>query len=158
MLQKEKLYNQHFYSLSDITSATERQINETMSLKLERLTYAIAEQEGWHTPIDDPTIQGSKSYRYHNPGNLRKSPFQIGIENGFAVFRSDEDGFAALRWDIRQKALGNTTTGLTANSTLADLINIYAKEKPTDNVDFYIMAVSAMTGIDKNARLGDIIK
>ncbi len=129
-----------------------------MSLQLERLCQAIAEQEGWLSSIDEPRTKGSRSWRNHNPGNLRRSPFSIGVEDGFCVFKTDQDGMSALSWDIRQKATGNTTTGLTGSSTLADLINIWAPKSDGNNTDIYLQSVVKNSGIDKNTLLRDIIK
>ena len=128
-----------------------------MSLKLERLTLAIAEQEGWKTQLDNTENLGSKSYRFHNPGNLRKSPFAVGIIDGFAVFKTDQDGFAALRWDIRQKAIGNTVTGLNGDSTLANLIYIWAPKSDGNDPEAYLKSVEKNSGLDRNTKLRDIV-
>ena len=128
-----------------------------MSLKLERLCLSIAEREGWKTNIDDPINGGSHSWRNHNPGNLRASPFSIGTKNGFAVFKTDADGFFALHWDIRQKAKGNTVTGLNGDSTLADLIYVWAPASDGNNPEQYLIDIVLMSGIDRQTKLSNIV-
>ena len=127
-----------------------------MSLKIERLAWAIAEKEGWMSALERPSTKGSRSYRNHNPGNLRHSPFQIGVIEGYAIFKSDMDGFAALIWDLRQKSIGNTSTGLTPDATLRDLIEVWAPYTDLNDTDKYIADVVQMTGFKETDRLKDI--
>lgn len=126
--------------------------------KLERLVYAIAEREGWILPQESPEKNGSVSYRNHNPGNLRSSPFQVGRAGGFAVFKTDSDGFNALKWDITQKAKGNTVTKLTGESTLRELIFVYAPPTDGNDSEKYLRDIVKMTGIEETEKLKDIIK
>lgn len=126
-------------------------------LKLERLTLAMAEMEGWTTLAASPTSSGSHSYRSHNPGNLRASPFAVAVVDGFAVFQTDEDGFAALRWDIRQKAKGNTVTGLNGESTLRELINKWAPSSDGNDPASYLQNVCHMTGFLENMKLKELL-
>lgn len=128
-----------------------------MDLKIERLMYAMASHEGWKPSGTTPTQGGSASYRRHNPGNLRSSPFMVRQENNFAVFETDMDGFAAFKWDIMQKARGNTSSGLNGNSTLADLIRIWAPPEDKNNVEAYIQSVLTKTGFSRNMRLADLL-
>lgn len=126
-------------------------------LKLERLTLAMAEVEGW-TPSDAaPTLSGSRSYRNHNPLNLRASPFAEGSNGGFAVFNTDMDGFAAARWDIRQKARGNTSSGLTGESTLRDLIKVWAPSEDGNDPASYLQHVCHMTGFLETMKLKEFL-
>lgn len=145
------------YLLSVTTLDTApRQIQTTM-LKLERLTLAMAEVEGWTPVIAGPTSSGSRSYRHHNPLNLRASPFAVAIVDGFAVFQSDEDGFAAARWDIRQKAKGNTVTGLNGESTLRELIHVWAPEQDGNDPASYLQNVCHMTGFIERMKLKELL-
>ncbi len=126
-------------------------------LKLERLVLAMAEQEGWQ-PINPATgFAGSASYRRHNPLNLRASPFSIATENGYCVFKSDADGYAAAEWDIRQKALGNTRSGLTGNSTLRDFIRVWAPTEDGNNPESYLQNVLTHTGFKDNMVLSSLL-
>jgi hypothetical protein len=145
-------------SLRDITLAKGNWNNENKMLKLERLMLAIAEQEGWTNSIENPNLIGSRSWRNKNPGNLRSSPFAAGTRDRFAVFNTEALGWEALRWDILQKAKGNTVTGLNGKSTLSQLIHVWAP--PSDNNDSlaYIRNIVKMTGIPADTTLDEIVK
>ena len=127
-------------------------------LTLERLTLAMAEFEGWSTLVENKNGTGSVSWRNNNPGNLRASPFSDEEKNGFVVFKTEADGWAAFRWDIMQKARGKTSTGLNGQSTLRDLIFIWAPASDNNYPENYLKAVVQMTGIDEKTTLAEIIK
>jgi len=124
---------------------------------LERLTYAMATHEGWSLVGTPGNPTGSKSYRNHNPGNLRSSPLAVGQADGFAVFRTDDDGFAALRLDIMQKATGHTTTGLNGSSTLAQLIAIWAPAADGNAPAAYLAHICQLTGFSPQMQLKDLL-
>lgn len=96
--------------------------------KLKRLALAMQEFEGWRTGAEQkPTaMEGSISYRNHNPLNLKASPFALGVRDGHAFFLDDETGLFAGIWDIHQKCKGLTSTGLTGESQLWQLIDTWA--------------------------------
>jgi len=125
--------------------------------KLEHLALAIAEQEGWCPVCDSQRPDGSLTWRHHNPGALRSSPFQVGIKNGFAVFRSDIDGWNALCWDLRQKATGNTRTKLGPNSTLKDLISVWAPRADGNDPDAYLAFVCSKTNFEPKMKLKELL-
>jgi len=112
-----------------------------------KLGRAIAEHEGWspNTTTRNVNSAPSVSYRNHNPGNLRASPFALGTRDGFAFFVDDNTGFFALVWDLWKKCNGQTSTGLTGESTLTDLIAKYAPPSENDTQS-YIQAVALDTG------------
>lgn len=126
-------------------------------LKLERLMYAMAETEGWAPPGKSKAVGGSASFRRNNPGNLRASPFAVGSENGFAVFNTDQDGFAALKWDLIQKSAGNTSTGLSGKSTLEDLIHVWAPASDGNDPAGYLQSVLTKTGFPATMRLAELL-
>lgn len=126
-------------------------------LKLDHLILAMADEEGWNA-IDAATgYEGSASYRRHNPLNLRASRMAIGAESGFCVFRSDMDGFAAAKWDIMSKAQGQTSTGLTGESTLADLIKVWAPASDDNDPVGYLQHVLQRTGFPATMRLKELL-
>lgn len=126
-------------------------------MKIERLILAMAEHEGWK-PVGDPKYpNGTRSYRNHNPGNLRNSPFADRIVDGYAVFGSDAMGWFAFQWDITQKAKGNTSTGLGPNSTLRDLIRVWAPASDNNNTNAYLADVVAMTGFNPTLTLKELL-
>lgn len=126
-------------------------------LKIERLAWAITEIEGWLNPLETKTPGGSRSYRNHNPGNLRGSPFAVGSLENYAVFNTDYDGFEALKWDLRQKARGNSSTGLNGNSTLADLIHVWAPASDNNAPESYLKQLCTKTGFSPSMRLKELL-
>jgi hypothetical protein len=125
-------------------------------MKIERLIAAITEHEGWH-PLGSPeNTAGSRSYRHHNPGNLRKSPFEYLNLEGYSVFKNDEIGRLALHFDILKKAAGQTSTGLGPTSTLRDLIYTYAPPSDNNNTEAYIQAVVNHSGLSENLTLAEL--
>lgn len=121
------------------------------------MAYAIMEIEGWLSPFHTKTGNGSRSYRNHNPGNLRGSPFAIGVIENYAVFNTDFDGMEALKWDIRQKAKGNSSTGLNGMSTLADFVRVWAPQADNNNPTSYIKQLCTLTGFTPEMRLRDLL-
>lgn len=120
---------------------------------------AIKEHEGWI--YDDIKTAGkneeSIAMRNNNPGNLRSSPFMIGQRGGFAYFYNEEIGNMALLWDLFQKCNGNTMTNLRPESTLADLIAVYAPPSENDTLQ-YIKIVESKTGIPRNMKLKELLE
>jgi len=93
---------------------------------LEAFADGIMHHEGW--------VLGSRSWRNRNPGNLR--PTHAGQEQdaqGYRVFPSLVDGYAALLAELRCKFTGANTHGIGPSSTLSDLIAVYAPWKDANN-------------------------
>ena len=122
------------------------------------LLEAIKEHEGWSPPCEDNNFKGSRSYRQHNPGNLRRSPFAFSYVDNFAVFISDEVGNTALLWDIYQKATGNTVTSLNGTSTIRELITVYAPPSDDNNTEAYINMIVVSTGMKETTTLAEIFE
>ncbi len=127
-----------------------------MNRKVDALMMAIAHHEGWHPPADGDTSGGSRAYRNHNPGNLRSSPYAHSTVDGFAVFRNDFVGFMALHWDLLQKSRGNTVTGLTGQSTIRDLIYVWAPPSDNNDTEAYIASVERSMGVPASTTLAEI--
>jgi hypothetical protein len=125
---------------------------------LERLAMAMIEHEGWIPPSGANFKEGSRSFRNHNPGNLRSSPFQFTTKDGFAVFKTDIEGWNAMIWDLKQKATGNTSTGLNGESTLFDLIHVWAPAEDNNNPVSYLNHICGMTGFSKDMKLKELLK
>lgn len=116
---------------------------------LMRLAEQMAIMEGWNIPT-------SLCRRNHNPLNLRYSKYAIRIENNFAFFLTDEIGWGAGLWDLCMKCRGKTRTGLKPNSTIKDLIYVWAP--PSENVsDNYVNFVCEKLGIEKTYKLKNFI-
>lgn len=119
---------------------------------------AIIEFEGWHPPDNDKFPIGSRSYRNHNPGNLRASPFERAKVDGFSYFVNDNVGYMALQWDIMQKSKGNTVTGLNGNSTIEEFVNVWAPASDGNNPEQYIRHIEKRTGWPRTKTLGEIFR
>jgi len=103
--------------------------------------------EGWKH--DPPTM----SFRHNNPGNLRKSKYQAGVKNGYAFFADYWTGLYALLFDLACKCMGKTTTGLGPDSTLADLIEVWAPASDGNNPAAYALFVAGETCHSVSTRL-----
>jgi len=114
----------------------------------------MAEHEGWQPSGLASTgfSTGSESYRNHNPGNLRSSPFMLGTHDNFAIFASDEIGKFAQIYDLWIKCTGKSVTGLKPTNTLGDLINKYAPPSENDT-ESYIKSVENYLRIPRTTLL-----
>ncbi len=111
------------------------------------LATGIMTAEGWYP------VTGSLTYRNHNPGALRSSPFSIGNRDNFALFINDDVGFFALCWDLAKKCKGETVTALGPNSTLYDLIKVYTAETDPERLNNYVMVVERIANVLRNTPL-----
>lgn len=107
------------------------------------LAQAIARFEGYYTP-------GTVAARNNNPGNLKYAgqPGAIGADRqGYAIFRTASDGWAALERQIQLDA--------GRGHTLSTFLHKYAPaaENPTGN---YIRFVSATLGVPADIPLSTI--
>ena len=101
-----------------------------MVTALEALADAIQQFEGWKP--------GSVSYRNRNPGNLRARaarPCTLD-ERGYCVFDNFLDGYSSLISDLRFKLSGKHP-GLTPDSTIQDLMNVYAPSSDYNDPENY---------------------
>lgn len=86
---------------------------------LEALADAITNAEGWHP--------GSRSNRNRNPGNMRYSIRQQSLDpDGYSVFESMRDGYAALCVDLEVKVEGKSSTGIKPSSTVQQFADVWA--------------------------------
>lgn len=129
-----------------------------MTTRLDRLCMAMALHEGWKPSNSSKKYAGSRSWRNHNPGNLRSSPFACGDDEGFAVFRSDFIGALAMQWDIIQKIKGNTSTGLGPERTIGDLILMWAPPTDGNNHEAYVKAVEERSGLSRTMKLKELME
>ena len=110
--------------------------------RLNEFCLAIKIREGWGGP--GTTVNGvyypngTLSFRNKNPGNLRWSKYQAGQrcslikKQCYAYFDSEEDGNAALEFDLQAKCTGNTRAKdasgklLNPDSTILNFCEAYA--------------------------------
>src|SRR5260370_1046764 len=94
--------------------------------KVSQLATAIARSEGFY-------VKGSVPNRYHNPGDITTSkshvyPGQVGVsKRGYAIFKNDAWGWAALEKQI-QRVIDGTSTKYTQEMTFARIARIYAQD------------------------------
>lgn len=130
-----------------------------MTRKIIALAKAIEEFEGWY-PLGPPGSSDfipSVSYRNHNPGNLKSSPFSIGERDGFAVFENYNIGFFALVWDIWKKCKGETSSSLTPDSSLFDFILVFSGEDPSV-VSSYSSFISTRLDLPSTTPIKELLK
>jgi len=118
-----------------------------INAKIQRLAWAIMIAEGWDS------TNNSLTYRNHNPGALRSSPFALGTRGGFAYFLNDNVGFWALCWDLAKKCRGETVTGLTPQSTIEELVRVYTAETDLFKIKNYVWLAETITGKKKETKL-----
>jgi hypothetical protein len=110
--------------------------------RIETLAWAILLYEGY-TP-------GSRSWRNSNPGNL-KMPGTAGLRDkeGFATFQTFIDGWEALVYDLFRKYNGRNTHGLNQDSTLLQMLDIFAPKadgNETEKYSAHIANIFALAG------------
>jgi hypothetical protein len=113
-----------------------------MVSKLEFLCDAIAEYTGSHDPRSD-------AYRMRNPLALRETRFDRETKKlkvgELREYRSWVCGYESALYDLRMKCSGQSQSGLTEYSSIADLTKFYGLNGSTaENVaDFLSVALSA---------------
>jgi hypothetical protein len=103
---------------------------------IESVAWAILTFEGFRP--------GTKSWRHRNPGNLRASKMASRIQAGYAVFDSFGKGWDALMFDLSAKFRGapHTSTGLGPESTIQDLLKVWAPASDGNEPDTYARFVA----------------
>ena len=94
--------------------------------------------------------------RNNNPGNLRLSATQTGTSGGFSTFSSMEDGFNALKADLLAKQTGKSKTGINGDSTLAQMLSVYAPTSDGNNPLAYAAAVAKELGVTPDTKIGTL--
>ena len=121
---------------------------EPQTDKIKLLAKAIEKFEG--------NYAGSLAYRNNNPGNLRGAPTQAGRRDGFAYFRTYEDGFNALKSHIKNAALGNSRY-YDYGITVEEYFNIYAPVSDDNQPNLYFNFLINETGFDRDIKLLDLL-
>jgi len=104
-----------------------------------------------------------RNYRNANPGNLRESPLEAGVDGqGYAYFPNVTAGYLALLRDLYEKFSGKSGTHLTPRSTIYDLLSVYAPvtdgNYPVHYSQFVAGFMGAWRGLSKGPQtpLGEI--
>lgn len=128
-----------------------------ISYNLGKLLLAMSKMEGWTEPNQKNGWRGSRAYRNNNPGNLRRSIFECGNHENYSIFKNSFIGWNAFQWDIMQKCKGNTVTGLKGDSTIRDLLTVWAPPSDNNNTEKYIEFICKETGLSENFKIGDLL-
>lgn len=120
--------------------------------------YVLKDPSGFVVEIGK---QDSIAYRHNNPGNLMYVG-QKGATKGdsrgsgyWAMFKSAKAGYQALVNDLVAKQQGRTSTGLSGNSTLTELMHIYAPPHE-NNTSSYIDKVSKELSVDNKTPIKNL--
>ena len=100
---------------------------------------------------------GTLADKNNNPGNLRLAG-QAGAtkgQGGFAKFNSPKEGYNALVKDLKIKQSGKSRTGLTKDSTLEELINVYAPSSENDT-NQYVSDISKWLKLPASTSIADM--
>ena len=118
---------------------------------LEKWADGIQESEGW--------VAGSRSYRNHNPGNLKYAG-QAGTtgpdKEGFCVFINDQLGFHAL---VRQLgiACAGQSKAYSPDMTLKDFTIKYAQPKSEQALENYLKPIISRLGVPSDIQIKNIV-
>lgn len=114
---------------------------------LEAIADAMMRFEGWY-----PT---SRSNRNRNPGNLRSGTGMIGKDaGGYAIFASLLAGYSALLDDMWHKVTGRNEHGLNLDSTIMQMLEVYAPVEDGNNPRVYAGSVAKDVGLVFAAGVG----
>lgn len=119
--------------------------------KLDAWALAIQTFEGYSV--------GSRSYRNHNPGNIKYVGQSTAIgkdDKGFCVFPSYQVGFEALKSLLRYAASGKSKL-YKANGSLYQFFNVYAPSSDNNNPNQYAEFVARSIGVDPNTIINTLI-
>ena len=117
--------------------------------RLQDLSHAIARAEGFYTRRTIPD-------RLHNPGDLRtvrgyRYLGQIGTSRrGYAIFRNDNAGFAALTHQL-EKIVAGSSAKYTVDMTLAEFGRKYAES------GVWARTVSRILGVTPDTYLFEVL-
>lgn len=127
--------------------------------KIFKVAYAIAQAEGWIAGQPGSSYpQGSRSYRNHNPGNLRLSIYQTAQEDGFAIFENDMVGIYAVVYQLTLYAKGGSAI-VKPTDTIAYAISKYSGTTiGAPNFERYMAIIEKMAGISRNDQVQSLFK
>lgn len=119
-------------------------------IPIKKLAEAMAMFEGFYK-------QGSLAQRNHNPLNLRWSKFQTMRKNNFSYFANNEIGWKAGIYDLSCKCQGKTQTRLNGESSILELIKVWAPASDNNIPKQYAQFVADRLGISINYQLKNFI-
>lgn len=117
---------------------------------VQRIAEAIAKQEG-------PYIQGKRSFRNHNPGNLTmdigpNTVHPIGRDGIYMVYANDADGWEDLRQQIRLWLTGKSKV-IFPDMSLAEVAGIYTRTEQLA----WAANVARFLGVTVTTKLSELV-
>jgi hypothetical protein len=127
--------------------------------KIFKVASAIAQAEGWIASQPGSSYpQGSRSYRNHNPGNLRASIYQVAQEDGFAVFENDMAGIYAIVYQLTLYAKGGSANVKPTDTLAAAIAKYSGTTIGTPNFNNYMGIVEKIAGVSRNDQVQSLFK
>lgn len=126
--------------------------------RLDLFCFAIQEREGWFTPNKDYP-RGSRSWRNNNPGNVKfvqQMKLATGKDkNGFAIFKTYEDGLLFLKNMILNAATGKSQI-YKPTDTLYGFFTKYAPSTDNNDPKLYAEIVAKKVGVQPTQTLAQL--
>lgn len=127
--------------------------------KIRLIAEGIKVAEGWlPNTYQRSDIPGSRSYRNHNPGNLRSSPFALNEHDSYAYFLDDEIGMFALLYDLHAKINGKSMHIKPEGKTLYDLLRVWVAPTEEGSFNNYVDIVERISEVKRDTPLTDLQK
>jgi len=122
-------------------------INTKQSV-VDRLAGCIARFEGFG-------IAGSLADRNNNPGNMISSPFMEGIVDGFAYFKTIEDGWKALKYQL-QLIFDGESAYYKPTMTIQEFVNTWASTSSWRERLNYAEYIAEEFGVGVGSKLNEL--
>lgn len=136
---------------------------EPPKLTYEDLAGAIKIYEGWFPPgIDSRYINGSRSFRNNNPGNLKFARQAGAVDKdsgGFAIFDSYQAGWDALIRQLKMSAHDPSVTPsryYSPEMSLVDFFKVYAPSRDNNDPVAYALFVAQRLNVDPQWKIGEL--
>lgn len=114
---------------------------------IEEWAKAISRIEGYYP--------GSRSFINNNPGNLRWSPTQAGTKGGFAYFKTYNDGWKALVYQLTI-AVNGKSRAYSPEDTLYLFFSKYAPAHDANDPKRYAESVAKMLGVKPSIKIKNL--
>lgn len=118
----------------------------------------IREAEGWRAAgTNSPDDPGSRSWRNHNPGNVRSSALAAAIVDGFATFYDDMTGYFAAMALLKEYADGKIG-GVEPTDTIAHALSVWtALDQGSPELNAYCDTVQRVSGVPVINQVGTLL-
>lgn len=119
-------------------------VEEAVSPRLVDFATYIKEYEGYYA--------NTVSVRNNNPGNLRSSPYMSGQRDGFAYFKTYDDGWNALLWQLQISVDGRSGV-YNPEMTLYEFFETYAPSSDSNAPRLYAESVAKKLGVSPETKI-----